>query len=166
MRLSPARFGALAVCLALSCPAMAKDEAKAIALAGKFEHALQQQRYADAAAMFGPQDKEDLSATADQLKRFDERIGGFSTMRNVLSMPAGSSVRLAIPAAQASTVKPKKSYQIAYTATAADGKPVSYVLDVDGERTPLRVLSFAVHLPTLDAQAAARAQHMLDGVHH
>lgn len=166
MTLSRARFGVLALCLAMSQSLMAKDEANAVTLASHFVHAIQQQRYTDAAAMFGPQTRDGIPATAGQLKRFDERIGGYSTMQNVPSMPSGSSVRLAIPAAGDLTSKPKKFYQIAYTATASDGKPVSYVVDVDGERKPLRVLSFSVHLPTPDAQSATRAQRMVDAIQH
>lgn len=166
MTLSPVRFGALAVCLAMSQHALANDDADTVALARNFVQALQQQRYADAAAMFAPQAGADIPATAGRLKRIDERIGGFATMQNVLSAPAGTSVKLAIPATEGVASTSKKFYQIRYTATSVDGKPVFYVLDIDGTRKPQQVLSFAAHLPTPDAQSAQWAKRIASGMPH
>ena len=162
MKRFPARLGALALCLALSQPALASDEADAIALAARFMDTLQHQRYQDAAAMFAP--RAGISPSAFYLKRIDEQIGGMSTVRNVLSMPAGTSVKFAVPPGDALLANSKRFFRINYTATASDGKPVWYVVDVDGERRPLRVLSFAVHLPTSDAEAAQRAERMVNGL--
>ena len=158
MKFPPVRLGALVVCLALSHHAAANDDVNAVTLASGFMQALQQQRYQDAAAMFTPEVANGAAATTDGLKRLDQQVGGLSTIRNILSMPAGTSVRLAIPAGADPTVKTKKFFQVRYTATAVDGKPVVYVLDIDGERRPQRVLAFSVHMPTPDAESTQRAQ--------
>ncbi|UVW29508.1 hypothetical protein [Massilia sp. H6] len=159
MKHSLARLAVLAVCLALSRPALAQDEADALTLAARFMDALKQQRYHDAAALFVAGPGNDLAAC--HVQRIGEQIGGLSAIRNVLSMPAGTSVKFAVPPGDTLLVNSKKFFRINYTATASDGEPVWYVVDVDGERQPLRVLSFAVHLPTPDAEAAQRARRVV-----
>jgi hypothetical protein len=163
----------LAACLALSTPAAANDS-EIPAHADRFVRALQQQRFDDAAAMFKHGVKHDRAATAAQLKRISTRIGGFETMHNVLSLPDGTTLKFAFPAADPLVPMPNRYHQVAYKATAADSQPVFYILALDGgtlpQRVPCggtlpqRVLWFEVLLPTPDSASATRAERALGDI--
>lgn len=152
--------GALAACLALSLPAAANDSEIPMRTE-RFVSALQQQRFDDAAAMFKPRDGLAPPAMATALSRVAATIGGFSTMRNILSLPNGTTRQLEIPSRATLVPMPNRFHQVKYTATAADGQPVFYVVTLDGGAAPQPVLWFEVHLPTPDAAAAKHAEQVL-----
>ncbi|QOY93804.1 hypothetical protein IM543_20050 [Massilia sp. UMI-21] len=157
----------LAACLALSFPAAAADapvDSEIPLHADRFVRALQQQRFDAAAAMFATGERDAPAATAAQLKRTATRIGGYATMRNVLSLPSGSTLKYTIPSGAALAPRPPRYHQVAYMATAADGQPVFYVLALGAGAPAPGVLWFEVHLPTPDPAARKRAEQALGDI--
>lgn len=155
------RLFGLAATLALSVPASASDNDIPM-LADRFVGALQAQHFDEAAAMF--RQREGHAATATELQRIATRIGGFSTMRNVLSLPSGTTLRRELPSNAPLVPKPKRYHQVNYAATAADGQPVYYIVTLDAGKMPQPVLWFEVQFPTPDAAARARAEGALHEV--
>jgi len=158
-----ALLAALAACLAFALPAAADDK-DVPAHAERLVRALQQGRFDDAAAMFKPRDGVAPPATAAALRRVAAAIGGFPTMHNVLSLPSGTTRKLEIPSSATLVPRPNRFYQTAYTAVAADGRPVFYVLTLDAGAAPQAVLWFEIHFPTPDAASAKRAERLVEAL--
>lgn len=162
MKFSARPLAALAACCVLSFPAAA-DSGSAMQ-AERFMQALQQQRFDDAAAMFGRADAEARTASAAQLQGIAARIGGFSTMRKLVSLPSGSTRMLEVPQNASRQLGPIRSRQLVYRATAADGQPIFYVLALVDGPAPQPALWFQVHLPVPDAPSRQRAEQALAGI--
>lgn len=157
---SSLRYAAtLAACLALSTPAAAGDAG--IPMHERFVQALRQQRFVDAAAMFKPRETHAPAATAAQLARIATRIGGFPTMRNIPSLPNGTTLKLEVPSSAAPAPRPNPYRQAIYSATAADGQPVFYIVTFDSGMAPQPVLWFEVQFPTPDTVSRQRAERAL-----
>ena len=162
MTLFTRALATLAACCMLSFPATA--DSGSATQAERFVQALQQQRFDEAAAMFERADAQSRKAGAAQLQRIAARIGGFSTMRQLASLPSGSTLTLEVPADALRQLRPTGLRQLVYTATAADGQPVFYVLALGDGQAPQPALSFHVHLPIPDAPSRQRAEQTLAGI--
>jgi hypothetical protein len=83
-------------------------------------------------------------------------------MRNVLTLPNGSTRKLEIPSSATLTPRPNRFHQVAYVTAAGDGRPVYYILTLDSGAAPQPVLWFEVHLPTPDEASTRRAERVLE----
>jgi hypothetical protein len=161
MKFSLPNVGALVLCISVTAHAAETGGLSPATTAGKFVDALQHQHFKEAAEMFAPGQAHDSLATDRTLKRIDESLGGFSTMRPIPTLPNGKSIKLEVPAYKTIRPKVQKFLQVRYASTASDGQPVFYELNVTADDTPPRVLSFNVHFPASDAQLTARASHFV-----
>jgi len=166
MKMSFPKLGALVVFLSVTNHIIAGEYTNPAMLADGFVTSLQKQRFQDAADMFAPQATADTTATARSLKRIAEHVGGYSGVHPVGLLPTGTSVKVELPRRESSAATARKSFQFRYAATANDGKPVFYVLDITADEQPPRVMSFALHIPASDAQSAKRAAQLLGGSDH
>lgn len=164
MRFRSATFGAFALCTSLVSHASAHDDASRAVTAGKFVAALQHQRFQEAAALFAPDVAQDTAATAQTLKRIDDKVGGFATMQPMARPLEGKTIRLQVPPRKNVLFGVQKSVQFRYASSAGDGKPVYYEVHVTPGDGPPQVLSFALQCPAADAQSAQRATRLIDGI--
>ncbi|MYM27650.1 hypothetical protein GTP58_04895 [Duganella sp. CY15W] len=153
MKLILASLGAVALCTSAAC--LAADSPAAVAQ--QFVDALQHHRVNDAAAMFAP--GVDAATTAQILKRADDSVGGFSTMHAIAMLPDGKTIKLLVPARNNASLQ--KFVQFRYGATAADGQPVFYELNLADDSNAPQVLSFDLHFPAADANASQRANKLV-----
>jgi hypothetical protein len=161
MRFSLASFGALVLCTSMASYAIVSDDASRAEIATKFVAALQHQRFKDAAAMFAPEVTRDTVATGHDLKRIDDSLGGFSTMHPVANLPNGRTLKFEVPAHKNTLPAFQKFVQVRYAATASDGKPVFYEVNLTADSKPPQILSFGLHFPASDAQLTKRATQLI-----
>lgn len=152
---------AVMVCISVTAHAAVTGVPSPATTANKFVDALQHQHFKEAAGMFMPGQAQDSLATERALKRIDESLGGFATIRPIPTLPDGKSIKLEVPAHKAIVPDVQKFLQVRYASTASDGQPVFYELNLSAGDTPPQVLSFGVHFPASDAQSAARATHLM-----
>lgn len=161
MKISLIGVGALMLCVSVTAHAGATGVRSPATVANKFVHALQQQHFMEAAAMFTPSQAQDSFATERALKRIDESLGGLSTMHPIPTLPDGKSIKLEVPAQITVVPKSQKFLQFCYASTASDGQPVLYALNLSADDTPSQLQSFAVYFPTSDAPSTARANRLM-----
>jgi len=166
MKLKLFSLGALVFCTSVAASDTSTGEASTTALASGFMDALQHQRFRDAAAMFVPTEAGDIVNIEQTLKRIDDSLGGFSSIRQIAALPDGNSIKLDIAAHGSGALVDQRFIQIRYVSTASDGQPVFYELDLSADAKSPRILSFGLHLPAVDAQAVKRANKILATVNN
>ncbi len=114
--------------------------------------------------MFAPEATQNTASIAASLKQIGKRAGGFSTMHRVASLPNGTSVKFEVRPGKILPLTVRKSVQFTYTSNAIDGKPVFYVLDLTADKTPPRLMSFALHLPVSGASSSQPAAQVASGI--
>lgn len=164
MTFNSASLGALILCISIAGHA-ADRSVLATTVAEEFVQALQHQHFEQAAALFSEEVPRSGMATASMLKRINDRVGGFATMKAVPTLPNGKSLGLEFPAHRTIPPGVLKFFQVRYAATAADGKPVFFELNVADDNTPPHILSLGVRFPVSDAQSAKRATDLVSYIH-
>ncbi|MYM24667.1 hypothetical protein GTP46_18685 [Duganella sp. FT135W] len=166
MKLKLFILGALVLCTSIAANAANSDDVSISAVANRFVDALQHQRYRDAAAMFVPRGREDITTTEHALQRIDDGVGSFSTLHLVAALPDGRSVKLEVAAYQNAPLDAQKFVQLRYVSTASDGQQVFYELNLTADGMPPQILSFGLHLPTADTQSSKRANQLVNTIKH
>lgn len=152
---------ALVLCMSVTADAAATGDHSPATTAGKFVDALKGQRFDNAAAMFAPGEAADALATERMLARVGQTVGGFSAMQAIPTLPAGKSIKFAVPAHRTIAPSMQRFLQIRYASTASDGRPVFYELNLSAGDRPPQILSFDIHFPASGAESTARANKLV-----
>lgn len=164
MKLKLFSLSVLVFCTSIASTAAVNDEGSSTAVANGFVDALQHHRYRDAAAMFAPGAVEDSAAIEHTLKKIDSKVGGFSTIRPIATLPDGESIKLEVAAHGRAPVKAHHFTQLRYVSTASDGQPVYYELNLAAGGAPQQILSFGLHFPAVDTPALKRANQIVAAI--
>jgi hypothetical protein len=153
-------LSALVLCTSVAVNAAESGDVSTMAVAKGFVGALQHQRFRDAASMFAPGGG-DIEIIEQNLRKIDDRLGGFSTIRPIAILPDGKSVKLEIASHRSPASTVQKFIQIRYASTASDGQPVFYELNLAPNRTLPQILSLGVHFLSEDARSSKRANQIV-----
>ena len=159
-------LSALVLCTLFAANAAQSGDVSATAVAKEFVDALQHQRFRDAADMFTPGEAGDLETIEHTLKKIDDRLGGFSTIRPIATLPDGKSLKLEIASHRSAALAAQKFMQIRYVSTASDGQPVFYELNLAPNDMPPQIVSLGVHFPAGEARSLERANKVIAALNH
>lgn len=149
-------LASLILCTSVAAQAAANGDVLPTAVAVEFVQALQNQDFEQAAAMLSD-DRSSRKATIPVLQRINDCVGGFATMRPIPTLPDGKSLGLEFPAHRTAQPNVRKFFQVSYAATASDGTPVFFSLNIADDKALPHILSLGVHFPVFDAQSTKRA---------
>lgn len=151
--------------MSVAANAAPSGDVSTAAVAKEFVDAVQHQRFRDAAAMFAPEEARDIATIEHTLRRINEHLGGFSTIRPIATFPDGKSVKFSV-ASNRSAGLAQKFIQVRYVSTANDGQPVFYELNLAPDGRPPQVLSLGLHFPAVDAHSSERANQVVAVINH
>lgn len=162
MKFFLARVGTLVLAASMGSHAAASADAGDVASA--FVVALQRHHFHDAAAMFAPDASRDTNATERALKRINDSVGGFATIKPLAYLPSGRTIKLEVRAHERVIGSVQNFIQFVYAATASDGMAVFYEVDLTADTNLPHVLSFNVELPASDASSTKRANRLVAAI--
>ncbi|QJD92164.1 hypothetical protein HH213_19950 [Duganella dendranthematis] len=161
MKMKLFSLSALVLCTSVAVNAAESGDVSTMAVAKGFVGALQHQRFRDAASMFAPGEVGDIEIIEQNLRKIDDRLGGFSTIRPIATLPDGKSVKLEIASHRSPASRVQKFIQIRYASTASDGQPVFYELNLAPNSTLPQILSLGVHFLSEDARSSKHANQIV-----